>query len=375
MQTLGLSPNHPVFWILLILALVMGQEELWASPGRQDVRGPFPYMEEEVSYFSGELRLAGTLTVPQGAGPFPAVLLLTGSGPQNRDEEIFGHKPFRILSDALARAGVAVLRMDDRGVGGSEGNLLESTTEDLAEDALAGVRFLAGTPQIAHDRIGLLGHSEGALQAAIAASRSPQVAFVILLAGSGLPGDEVLLQQTELIARADGVSQPAIDRELALLRQEVDLVRATRGERALTARLRQVIRTRIELSAGNERPSPDDLERAIDREMHKVTSPWFRFIVAYDPRPALRKVRVPALVLNGEKDLQVPPDQNLPEIEKALREAGNHDVTILRLEGLNHLFQHSATGSPEEYATIAETISPEVLALTAKWIRERFVRH
>ena len=340
----------------------------------QEPHPPFPYTEQEVSYTSGVITLAGTLTLPPGEGPFPALLLISGSGAQNRDEEILGHKPFLVLADHLSRAGIAVLRMDDRGVGGSTGIFSQATTADFAEDALSGIAFLQRHPKIAPRRIGLLGHSEGAVVAPLAASRSEHVAFVIMAAGTGVDGAAILARQTELGLIVSGVAEEARIKILKEHGAAMDLVRAGAESTLVIAQLERLIRAQL---AAQSSAGESDLEKAtlLARETFQdLTTPWFRFFLEHDPRPALRKVKVPALVLAGELDLQVEPDQNLPGIESALAEAGNRDVTIRRFPGLNHLFQKAETGAFIEYATIEETINPEVLTTIEQWIAARFLK-
>lgn len=328
----------------------------------QEPKPPFPYSAEDVSYTNGDVKLAGTLTVPPGSGPFPAVLLLTGSGAQNRDEELFGHKPFAVLADHLTRAGIAVLRVDDRGVGGSTGASPSLTAEDLAGDALAGVRFLKSRRGIDPGRIGLLGHSEGGMVAPIAASRSGEVGFVILLAGPGVPGYDMMLRQIEQLNRSAGLPQNVIVKNLAIQRRIMDLVRQEKNDEALRGKLRELLRA--ELTG-----APDAF---LDAKVQEAMFPGFRALITHDPRPALRQVKVPVLALNGALDLQVDAEQNLPEIEKTLKDAGNKDVTVRRLPGLNHLFQTAKTGTLVEYVQIEETISPELLDVVTRWIVERF---
>jgi pimeloyl-ACP methyl ester carboxylesterase len=298
---------------------------------------------------------------------------LTGSGAQNRDEEVFGHRPFLVIADHLTRAGIAVLRMDDRGIGGSTGSVSNSTTADFADDALAGVRFLKSHPHIAPGRIGLLGHSEGGIIAPLAASRSKDVAFVILLAGTGLPGAEVLLDQGTRIARAEGAPEGRIRTQTADQRKVFELIRTEKDPVALRAKLRDVARAQVaRLPEAERRSLGDNPEAFVDKQVDVALTPWFRFFLAYDPRPALIHLRIPVLALNGERDLQVSADLNLPEIGKALKIAKDPDVTLRRLPNLNHLFQHATTGDIAEYAKSEETISPEVLDIVTRWILERY---
>jgi pimeloyl-ACP methyl ester carboxylesterase len=355
------------------LAFRLGRDAVTRPVRPQEPKPPFPYSAEEVTYTNGAVKLAGTLTLPPGDGPFPAVVMITGSGAQDRDETILGHKPFLILADHLSRHGIAVLRADDRGVGGSTGSVPDSTSADFAQDALAGVRFLKGHARIAADRIGLVGHSEGGVVGPLAASQSGDVAFVVMLAGTGVPGPEVLLLQSERIARADGTPEEKIRKQSAALRQMMEAIRAENDPAARDAKLRQAAREQAATMTADELKESGGLDGVIDREVRFFGNPWMRYFLAYDPRPALRRVKVPVLALNGELDLQVSPDQNLPEIEKALKAGGNKDFTLKRLPGLNHLFQPAKTGSLAEYAKSEITIDPVVLDTLTQWITERFV--
>ncbi|MCA9704912.1 MAG: alpha/beta fold hydrolase [Myxococcales bacterium] len=320
-----------------------------APPRPQTPAPPFPYdvLEQGYDNPSDGVHLAGTLTVPEGPGPFPAALLITGSGAQDRDESLLGHKPFWVLADHLTRRGIAVLRVDDRGMGGSTGDLDLATSDALARDVAAGVGHLRRQDRIDPTRVGVIGHSEGGLLGPRVAAGDPSIAFVVMLAGPGVPGHEVLREQAAAILRAKGF--PAATVELARHQQ------AKANQILLDTEDLQVARERLrELLGDND-------------EIARMVTPWFHSFVRYDPAPALKKLRCPVLVLNGELDLQVLPDQNLPAIEEAL--AGNRKrTTVHRLPGLNHLFQHAKTGMPDEYGTIEETMAPEVLDLVADWV-------
>lgn len=350
----------------------LGREAIEAPKRPQEPKPPYPYREEEVTYSSGEITLAGTLTLPEGAGPFPGAVLVSGSGAQNRDEELLGHKPFHVLADHLTRAGIAVLRVDDRGVGGSGGHTMTSTTADFAGDALAGVAFLRGRDEIDARRVGIIGHSEGGLVGPLAASRSDQVAFVVMMAGTGVTGAEVVQRQSIEIDRAAGLAEPVIAMQRELMPRLLELTRAQADSAQVHAEMHRLAAPHLESAPDSIRTSMEAVRDQFVQEAIAMGAPWFRYFMDYDPRVALRQVKVPVLVLNGEKDLQVIPDQNLPEIEKALAEAGNADVTVRRLPDLNHLFQPAQTGSPMEYASIETTIDPSVLELISGWILERF---
>jgi pimeloyl-ACP methyl ester carboxylesterase len=354
------------------LTFRLGRQAVEPPRRPQEPKPPFPYSAEEVTYNNGDIKLAGTLTIPPGPGPFPAVLLITGSGAQDRDESLLGHKPFLVIADHLSRHGIAVLRVDDRGIGGSTGKVKDSTTADFAQDALAGVRFLKTHPRIAAGRIGLLGHSEGGVVGPLAASQSRDVAFVIMLAGTGVSGPEILYRQSELISRADGATEEAIRREQVSMKKIFEVLTAEKDPAVRAAKLKAAIKEGLSSLSEEEIKAAGGIDAAVDMQAGQMDTAWFRYFIEYDPRPALRKLTVPVLAVNGALDLQVPPSQNLPEIEKALKEAGNKDVTLKELPGLNHLFQPAKTGSPSEYSGIEITLDPGVLDLVTEWIRSRF---
>jgi pimeloyl-ACP methyl ester carboxylesterase len=348
-----------------------------AAPGAahhaQEPQPPFPYGVREALYTSGAVHLAGTLSVPPGKGPFPAVLLISGSGAQDRDGEILGHRPFLVLADRLTRAGIAVLRVDDRGVGGSSGDNETATDDDLAGDVLAGVHFLAAQPEVAPGRIGLLGHSEGGVVAPLAASRSHDVAFLVLLAATALPGDVVLMHQTADLLRLAGTPSDLVDKRLAVERRLLDLVASEPSTALRRDLLRPLVRAGLQLApAGELAASPADLDALVDATVRTMASPWYRSFVISDPEVALRRVHVPVLALWGERDVQVAAQENQTAMAHALRDAGEKDVTLRQLPGLNHLLQDAETGSPDEYATLEQTMSPEVMDIVAHWILDRF---
>ncbi|HEX2204893.1 MAG TPA: alpha/beta fold hydrolase [Longimicrobium sp.] len=340
----------------------------------QEPKRPFPYREEEVTFASAEegARLAGTLTVPPGEGPFPAVVLVSGSGAQDRDESILGHRPFLVLSDHLTRRGIAVLRFDDRGVGKSTGSFAGATTEDFADDVRGALRFLRARPEVAAAKVGIVGHSEGGVIAPMVAAGSREAAFIVMLAGSGVPGDEILRAQGRLIARAAGTPAEAIERNAAVQARLLERVKAGGDTAALRSDVRAMLRAYADSLSDEERRAGGISPAWVEAQTQQLTSPWYRFFIAHDPRPALRRVRVPVLAVGGSLDLQVPATENLAAIEAALREGGNRDVRTVELPRLNHLFQTAATGAVSEYGTIEETLSPAVLDLVSGWILERF---
>jgi dienelactone hydrolase len=318
---------------------------------------PYPYKEEEVTYKNpaANIELAATLTIPRGKGPFPAVLLISGSGPHDRDESLMGHKPFLVLADYLTRKGIVVLRADKRGVGKSGGDYSKAVIADFASDADAGVAYLKTRPEVDPHRIGLLGHSEGGVEAPLSAAHNPDVAFVVMMAGMGVPGDQLLPEQMRLIEQAAGKSPDEIQKDLAMQRDLLATVEKDKDDSVLEKDVREKLTGKV----------PD---AQIGMQIKTISSPWFRDLLAYDPAPTLSKLTCPVLVLNGEKDVQVPPQQNLPVIRKALEAGGNKHFEIDELPGLNHLFQTAKTGGIGEYSEIEETMSPVAMEKVASWI-------
>lgn len=323
----------------------------------QDPVRPYPYKDEDITFpnATADITLAGTITIPPGKGPFPGAVLIAGSGQHDRDESLLGHRPFLVLSDYLTRKGLVVLRYDKRGVGKSGGNAAMVTTADYATDATAAFAYLKTRPEVNAHEIGLIGHSEGGAIAPMVAAQDPSVAFVVMMAGPGVKGDELLVAQVMAIVEADGTSQEQAGKMGADERRVLDTVEQTKDPAELEKDLR------ADLPAGAS-------EDAVKAQMRTLNSPWFRYFLQYDPATSLRKLTCPVLAINGEKDRQVPPDQNLPAIRKALTEAGNKNFETDELPGLNHLFQTANSGSPAEYATISETISPVALDKIGSWI-------
>lgn len=341
----------------------------------QEPKKPYPYIERQVEYtnLKAGVKLVGTLTLPSGQGPFPAVLLITGSGPQDRDETIFNHKPFLVLADYLTRQGVAVLRVDDRGVGGSTGDFSRATSEDFASDVLAGIEYLKTCKEIDAKKIGLIGHSEGGLIAPMVAIKSPDVALIVLMAGTGLTGEEILYLQGALISRAMGVSEEDITKNRQFNEKIFSLIRQEKDVKIIEEKLRQMFMADWTELNEEEKNKIGDPEVFLEAQLQSLLSPWFRFFLTYDPKPTLSKVKCPVLAINGEKDLQVPPKENLSAIEEALKSGGNQDYTIKEIPNLNHLFQTAQIGLPSEYGKIEETISPIALKIITDWILEHTI--
>lgn len=338
----------------------------------QEPKPPYPYTRREVTYTNAKdgTKLAATLTIPEGKGPFPAAVMITGSGAQDRDETLMGHKPFLVIADYLTRRGIAVLRADDRGVGGSTGNVADATAEDSVGDVLAGVALLKALPEIDGAHIGVIGHSEGGIIGPMAAAASKDVSFVVMLAGTGLKGRDILTMQSAAILEAAGLDKAAIAAATEKHKALMDAIEANAPREEQERAMREL--AAAQQAAGGSPPIPEaEMNALVKQQLGSLGTPWFRSFLLMDPRVTLRKVRVPVLALNGSLDVQVPAKENLPEIEKALKEAGNTDVTARELAGLNHLFQTATTGGPSEYAAIEETFSPGVLEIMGEWILAR----
>ena len=326
----------------------------------QEPVAPFPYDQEEITFThptAGHI-LAGTLCLPKENPTGACVILISGSGPQNRDEELMGHKPFLVLADYLARQGVAVLRYDDRGVGKSTGDFSVATTEDFVTDVEASISYLNARKGITS--IGLIGHSEGGVIAPMVASRNPsQVKFIVMLAGTGLPGKDILMLQNQLISKANGVVDAQIKKAYSLNEKLFTLVLNSQDSMVIRKEAAKLV---SEYSAS--RVTDEDL----DVLLAQINSPWFRYFLNLDPRTYLEKTTCHVLALNGSLDLQVPAKENLAQIKKALKKAHNFHFKVVELKGLNHLFQKAKTGNPSEYAAIEETFNPKALQIIGKWI-------
>ena len=338
-----------------------------AEPPRpQTPAPPFPYASEELKIDNPQaegVTLAATLTLPAGEGPHPVAVLITGSGLQDRDETIAGHKPFLLIADALTRAGVAVLRYDDRGYAESTGDPSQATLEDFATDAWAAAQAAAAHPKTDPERVGLIGHSEGALIGPLVATQHPDaIDFVVLLAGPGVPGTEIIIHQQALLLAAQGVDQEVIARAEVEARKLHAAVLDNPPERAATL-LDELLRSAVDESSA---PPSEATDAAIAAQIETLNSPWFRHFLAWDPAPVLAKLEVPTLVMIGDMDLQVDVEQNLSPVRAAL--AANAKSEFMLLPGLNHLFQPAQKGTPDEYGMIELTMEPAVLDELARWI-------
>ncbi len=360
----------------LVLSRADGVTE---RPRPQTPRPPFPYKVEEVTYShqTASFRFAGTLTLPANNQHSPAVILISGSGAQDRDESIFEHKPFAVLADHLTRAGMAVLRVDDRGIGGTgtDQNPQDDTSSDFASDVRSALAYLRTRNEVDIKQIGLVGHSEGALIGAMVAAEDPSIAFLIMLAGPGVPGDELITLQAEKIARASGASEASIASMIDLQRKIYSIIRNQPEIEAGKREAREI------LLAEYAKLTPEDLKSAgsadtfVGQHSAVVGIPWFRFFIAYDPKLAISKIQCPVLAITGAKDLQVPPEQNLPKIQQYLSHGQNRDFAVKVLPDLNHLLQSAQTGLVTEYGEIEETISPTALTEITQWLtKQKFIQ-
>ena len=333
----------------------------------QEPAGPFPYNAVNVAFPSvNGVVLNGTLTTPQGAGPWPAVVLVSGSGPHNRDERMVGHRPFLVLSDYLTRRGIAVLRYDDRGTARSGGSYSGSTTADFSDDAEAAIRLLSGWPEVDRSRIGIVGHSEGGAIAAVVASRSKDVAFIVLMAGPGVPGDSLLILQNRERLRLAGATAAETEPLSRLISRLLHAVSSAKDSAEAHARVLEIEQSYVAEQVPERR---ETLRANLSGRNGQLLTPWMRYFLKFDPRTSLAAVHVPVLAVNGTLDGQVLYRENLDAIAAALTAGGNADFEIAELSGLNHLFQTAETGAIAEYSVIEETLSPTALQRVGDWIR------
>ncbi|MBO6797839.1 alpha/beta fold hydrolase [Maricaulis sp.] len=333
----------------------------------QTPQAPFPYEISEVRIDNPEaegVSLAGTLTMPRGSQPVPAVILVSGSGPQDRDESIWDHRPFAVLADHLTRQGVAVLRYDDRGFAESTGDFATGTSHDFASDAMAVLRWLRAQPGVDTSKVGVIGHSEGGLIAPLMANLDGAPDFLVLLAGPGTTGQEIVLEQAGLIARASGGSDEDVAAMVSALQVMTDEAKQAHDGADVRARVTPLLTEEFLTSLS----VPADQKELF---LTQITRDWYVQFLNHDPLPYLQAVEQPVLAVVGSMDLQVPAASNLAGLREGL--AGNPDATILELYGLNHMFQPAQTGTIAEYAQIETTFDPETLDLISDWIRTRFV--
>jgi len=344
-------------------------EEIKPANRPQEPKPPFPYRSEDMTFENKKaagVTLAGTLTMPATGSNFPAAILISGSGAQDRNEELLGHKPFLIIADYLTRRGIAVLRYDDRGFAQSTGNFATATTADFATDTESAVAYLKTRKEINPNKIGLIGHSEGGIIAPMIAARSNDASFIVMLAGTGLRGDLLLLLQQELVYKVSGVSEEQVAKLLKINAQIFEKIVCTKEVVSMQELSDFMNGMKTDITAAL--PEGTTADQYIQQFAVSMSSPWMQYFLRYDPAPALEQVKCPVLAVIGSKDLQVPAKENIPAISNALKKGGNTKATVKEYPGLNHLFQECTTGSPAEYASIEQTFSPEVLKDLAEWI-------
>lgn len=327
------------------------------------------FIEKEVTFYNGKdsLMLCGTLTYPKKGNPFPAVILISGSGPQNRDSEIAGQKPFKIIAEYLSQHGIAVLRYDERGIGCSEGKFSNATSYDFSKDAESALLYLATLPYINPGKIGIIGHSEGGIVAPMVANRNDKVSFLISMAGPVLPGDEILFLQQRKIGKTMGLDDEKIKKALEFNKKAFDLVKTEKNE-AIELKLRELFKIELETESVNL-PEGMSQDQYIDLQINQLTSPWFKNFISYDPRNALKKLTCKTLFLFGGKDLQVPSNENVKALRIIEEERAKNNFETKILESHNHLFQIAETGSPMEYGSIKHSISDKALKVIYDWIK------
>jgi len=331
----------------------------------QEPKEPFDYQSEQVVFDNSvdSISLAGTFTYPKSGSHFTAVVLISGSGPQDRNSELLGHKSFLVIADHLTRNGIAVLRVDDRGTGESEGVYNDSGLNDFVRDTESALQYLQTRSEVDQSKIGLIGHSLGGVIAPIVASQSKDISFIILLAGSGITGDELMLLQKEQVERKMMVPEPGIAVGQSNMKGAYDIILASGGDQE---QLKLDLMEYFNGVFGKMIP-----ESQIAMLSEQLAYPWLVDFIKYDPKTALIETTCPVLAINGSNDLQVPADENLEAIEKYLEEGGNDKVEIVKAENLNHLFQESESGLPTEYAKIEQTFSPVILDLMTDWIKKQ----
>lgn len=375
--------NHSQFWPRIVFVIALLNLSLCSTQTVRMVEDQnkhnreeesMPYSQEEVKFVNSNVTLAGTLTLPKKSGRHPAVVMLHGSGPVNRDHEAFGIKFFQIIADHFTRKGIAVLRYDSRGVGGSMGKVFQYTISDVSGDALAAVRYLKTRDDINHAQIGLCGHSQGGIVAPLAATRSEDVAFIICISGIGSTGEESFYAQNEAVARAEGATEEEIIENSRTLEMFISFVREGASDSEMRPVIIRMVRNQMALTSRNGKREAGGTEKEIETKISCVlttyNTPWFRSFLDYDAKQVLARVKCPVLLLFGELDLQVPAEMHSRAMVSALERAGNDDYVMKIFPKANHLFLHARTGSPSEYGDLAKEFVPGFLEFMSDWILE-----
>lgn len=349
----------------LTLNLTKNEQQIKITKRPQEPNPPFSYYSENIIFKNqiDNFNLSGTLTLPQENGPFPAVILINGSGPQNRDYEVFGHKPFLVIADYLTKMGIAVLRYDDRGVADSQGQFSRATSKDFTSDVHAALDFLKSRNEIDKDKIGLIGHSEGGIIAPMVAKDSKEVSFIVLLASQGLRGDKLLLLQKKLLEEKSGISESSINQSQNIFKGAYKIILESKDDKELKHILNEYFKKNLNNELNDSQ---------LNILLQQLTTSWMKYYLKYDPAEVLEKIDIPVLSLYGENDFQVPPIENSEILRKSLEKAKNNNVQIMTLDKLNHFFQESDTGLINEYAEIEQTIAPHVLEIIYNWIIKQY---
>jgi alpha/beta superfamily hydrolase len=353
----------------LILNLKKGAVKIADSRRPQEPVKPYPYYEEDVVFKNTEdkIELAGTLTLPNKNGKFPVAILISGSGPQDRDESFMGHKPFSVLSDYLTKQGIGVLRFDDRGIGKSTGDFGNATTEDFSKDVLSAIAYLKTRNDVDIKNIGLIGHSEGGIIAPLAANNSKDVAFMVLLASTGISGTELSVMQSKTLRQFPVKDEVAYEKNT---RKAIAIVTSNKSETEIKKELTKHYNDFLRPILTSLNVPEEKINLFIDGQLKTSLKPWSRYFLQYNPADEIEKLQIPILSLNGSKDTQVNAKINQEGIRQALIKGGNQDYKIVELENLNHFFQECETGNMDEYRKIEQTFSPIALKEISNWILE-----
>lgn len=331
----------------------------------QEPKKPYPYYSEDVEFMNEEanVSLVGTLTLPRKEALHPVVIIISGSGPQDRDGEMFDHKPYLVIADHLTKNGIGVLRFDERGIGDSGGDWGTATIEDFSNDIISAIKYLKSRKEINSSKIGLVGHSIGGIVAPKVASENKDVSYIVLLAGPGIDGDKLMLSQKAASERLMNFNEAQIAQGQVFLKDAYDIIVNSELENGM---LKDSINSFYTNKYGNLLPS--EQRQAI---ANQITGYEFVSLIKSKPSMYLSKVNCPVLAINGSKDFQVPAKENLTAIKKSVLEGGNSNVKTVELENMNHLFQECETGALNEYSEIEQTVSPIALELITNWITEQ----
>ncbi len=336
---------------------------------------PFPYKSEDIIYNNADksLQYGATITIPEGTGPFPAAIMITGSGAQNRDEEIMGHRSFAVIADYLTRKGFIILRVDDRGMGKSTGKFSEATSKDFEDDVSNSVDYLLSRPEVDKTKLGLIGHSEGGMIAPMVATKRKDINFIVLLAGPGVKIIDLMGEQSAAILRSEKTDEEAITVYIPLYKEMItETIHAKDTTEALaavkTTMNNWVNKTDKKLVAALGMDKAPQRDNMVNSLVRTVSSPWFKYFISFDPQPVLEKLECKVLALNGDKDIQVVSKQNLPAIEAALKKSKSPAYLVKEMPGLNHLFQTCIKCTVNEYGDLEETFSPAALQVMGDWL-------